>query len=1099
MALAEYDDLFWFPSGELARNIEARVFLLESNTLAPLFADADGDTELPNPRATDNDGRLKFWAEIGFYWIHIDSESFRVGVGVSEEDVTPDDVAAAIATHNADTTAVHGIANTALLETQAGAQTKAAAASLEAQAASAAQLSSHSVDTQNVHGISDTSNLETQSGAQDKADAARDQAIAAAEEGAGDAVEAHRLDTTNVHGITNTALLETQAGAQTKANTARDAAVATAAADATAKANAAEAAAASALADHAANGFDVHGIADTSVLETQSGAQTKADAAQAAAQAAAAAALAGHAADTTAVHGIADTSLLASSAEIDAVAADLAAHAADTTNVHGIADTALLETQAGAQAKADQARDEAIAASGEGGGQALLDHIADTTSVHGIANTANLETVSGAQAKADAAEDSATAAAQAALDLHAADTTNVHGIADTAALETVTGAQAKVDTHSADTTAVHGIANTANLETVTGAQAKADQAAADAVDAHALETQDVHGISDTSELETASGAQDKADAAVAAHSADTTAVHGIANTALLETVSGAQAKADAAESDAIAAAATALAAHAADTTAIHGITDTAALETQAGAQAKADAARDEAIAEMGDGGPALAAHIADTLDVHGISDTSNLETQSGAADKVSLHSADTTAVHGIANTALLETISGAQAKADAARDAAIAEAAIAPTRKTPAWRRPSTSFQFQTGHGWTASGAASSNLNNTTAPVRGKQYASITTDTAAGSANLRRYGMAPIDLTGKAVRIICRISDVSKVANINFFAGVSSLATYFRWRLWQVAGTSQLGSSNEWITLTFGWADVNAAAGSYSLTAQGLPSTTTGFTDLQVQAIATSGQSFTLDVQAVEFIEAANATFPSGVVSVVFDDGAASIWDLARPAMDDYGFPGTNYVIVQSLGTSGVMTAAQNLTLQNLSGWEVGLHSFSTAMHDARYTTYTAAQVDADIRAGRSWLVRNGFAGESVAYPGGEYQKTTDGVGIDAIASRYFSTGRTILHQTGFPTESYPAGMPMRMRAVSSISSLQSGANNPANLVASGGLLDRCQLAGGWLVLVFHKITAGAATVSTECSETDFRLIMAGINARGIPVVPVSDVMHLYS
>ncbi|MFF3989096.1 hypothetical protein ACFY0B_31485 [Streptomyces sp. NPDC001797] len=152
-----------------------------------------------------------------------------------------------------------------------------------------------------------------------------------------------------------------------------------------------------------------------------------------------------------------------------------------------------------------------------------------------------------------------------------------------------------------------------------------------------------------------------------------------------------------------------------------------------------------------------------------------------------------------------------------------------------------------------------------------------------------------------------------------------------------------------------------------------------------------------------------------------------------------------------------------------------------------------------DIRLGKQWLVQNGFRGESIAYPGGEYQKTTDGVGIDSIANRYVSTGRTILFQSGYPTETFPAGMPMRVRAVSSISSTQAGANNPANLVATGGLLDKCQLNGGWLILVFHKITTGAATVTTECSQSDFQTVMAGIASRGIPVVPVSDVMRLYS
>lgn len=85
MALQQYSKLYWFPNGTIAANETARIFPENSNVLAPIFSDALG-TPLANPTSTDGAGVLTFFAEEGTYWVHIDTEAFRIDVGLTEEE-----------------------------------------------------------------------------------------------------------------------------------------------------------------------------------------------------------------------------------------------------------------------------------------------------------------------------------------------------------------------------------------------------------------------------------------------------------------------------------------------------------------------------------------------------------------------------------------------------------------------------------------------------------------------------------------------------------------------------------------------------------------------------------------------------------------------------------------------------------------------------------------------------------------------------------------------------------------------------------------------------------------------------------------------------
>lgn len=425
-----------------------------------------------------------------------------------------------------------------------------------------------------------------------------------------------------------------------------------------------------------------------------------------------------------------------------------------------------------------------------------------------------------------------------------------------------------------------------------------------------------------------------------------------------------------------------------------------------------------------------------------------------------------------------------------------------PGRKAP-FRNPTRIIsQFQTGHGWTTSGgvdSGSSNLNDTTDFVKGTQSAKVV---FSGNGNLDVSGLSSIDLTGKAVRFVVKVDDVANLSQLNLRIGTSA-SNVFQWQTLATTATSKLYRSGEWTTITVGWADVHSAAGTYSLDADRVPSAMSGFTFIRFQVIA-GASPVTVHFQSIEVIDNVSATFPNGVVSIVFDDSWDSQWTLARPRMDLYGYRGTNYQIVERVDEAGRLTLAQLRDLQDQSGWEIAGHAYTTTVHDNRLTAYTKAQVDDELRNLRAWMVTNGFHGDSFAYPGGQFESTTDGFPIEQLVSRYFSTGRTVLSgygaSTNVLTEQYPPPRPYRMLSLSGISDASGGQGLPANLVAAGGELDTCKRLGSWLILTFHVITTGSTGGDDGViTQADFNTVMDAINSYGIPVLPVADVMRYYT
>lgn len=425
----------------------------------------------------------------------------------------------------------------------------------------------------------------------------------------------------------------------------------------------------------------------------------------------------------------------------------------------------------------------------------------------------------------------------------------------------------------------------------------------------------------------------------------------------------------------------------------------------------------------------------------------------------------------------------------------------APRYRLPAWRPASTIQNFQAGHGWVTGGAgtASSNVNDTTDFIRGTQSAKATTTGAGAQSQIRRTGLSAMDLTGKAIRLVLKLDDVTHLNRIEFLVGTSTFANFYRWLVHTHSATPpNLVQSGEWVTVTFGWADVQTASGTYTYSA-GAPSTKTGFTDLQVNVYDDAAGAVTYHLQSVEFIADITDKFANGVVSVTFDDSWQSVYDLARPKMDSLGYRATLYTIADQIGAASKLTLPELQVMQGISGWDVAGHAYLGANHGQTngFASLTAAQTNDDFRNLKLWMVRNGFLGDTFAYPKGHFGTTTDGVPIDQIAAQYWSASRTIIAEG---QEHYRPAAAQRIRAVTGINDGSGlGGITVTALTAANGLIDRCRNSGGWLILCFHEITAGTPANSTQCSQTGFNTVMDTVNTKGIPVYPISEVLQYYT
>ena len=417
---------------------------------------------------------------------------------------------------------------------------------------------------------------------------------------------------------------------------------------------------------------------------------------------------------------------------------------------------------------------------------------------------------------------------------------------------------------------------------------------------------------------------------------------------------------------------------------------------------------------------------------------------------------------------------------------AFPQAPFAAGKHLPLWKQPSKILtEFQSGHGYTNNAGNTFTANDTADFIMGTQAAKIVTGGAGASANVSNLAQTAFDTTNKVIRLVVKCDDITHLNGFNFFLGSSSLANNWKWIVQGGAAGSNFIVSGQWLVVTLNWHDAVVT---------GSP-VRTSVTDVRLQVTDdNTSNTVTVHYQSIELLPDASATFPNGIVSVCFDDSYESMFALAMPKLAQYGYPAEVFTIQSLIGSGGRLTMAQLKSLQDQMGWALGSHAYLDADHSLTLTGMTAAQADLDLRQTKAWGDANGFrAPAGFAYPKGQYGLTTDSTYTTDIVRRYFNYARTTNSKT---KETFPPADPFRLRAISDISSF-AGGYAPANLTtATTGDLDLCKTNQTWLILTFHNIVASSPAATTDVLQSDFNAIIDAINAKGIPVLPIEDVLR---
>lgn len=435
--------------------------------------------------------------------------------------------------------------------------------------------------------------------------------------------------------------------------------------------------------------------------------------------------------------------------------------------------------------------------------------------------------------------------------------------------------------------------------------------------------------------------------------------------------------------------------------------------------------------------------------------TGDRQFQEGPGDVVVTDGASTASLAGVYTYACTWTTSSGRKSCGAV-----------PPGKAPVEVAAGWMTQDEPGNAFVAN-AGTSNMADTSDIVLGTQAAVVTTDGLGTTRTLSRIGMPAFDFTGKTAQLWLKVEGVEHLAKLEVQLGDANLTNAFVFTL-RTGQSRQWVTDGDWVSVAMPWTPVQTV---------GTPDRAR-ITDVMVRVADDRTGQVKLHLNAVALVAEAAPHFPDGVVSFTFDDGFAAMPQVAAPILAAHQFPATAYIIADAIDKPGRATLA-DLQALDAAGWDIAAHANTEVDHALNFTNLSPAEVEDDMVDERAWLIAHGFSGyDHCAYPSGEFDHD-----ILELAGTYFTSCRTIY---AGQQELFPPPDSRRLRVGYITSSVP--------LSVAEQYVDQARENHEWLILVFHKLVAGAPAASTEWNTGDFQALVEQVVASGVPVATVGDV-----